>query len=165
MSFKSPSLTCIQGWLWVFTGKLKACVLVMTLFRMLLALEEGASEVRRQSNNMWFSFPTECQCHFLNQVWVISETCCVAAHFPGSLYQSNDCCFILSLPISLWSAFVDCGVRGNGVSPWKLRLSNDNDKVMLIFERPSVNLQNCERHTIKSSLPNASNPTCACLQF
>lgn len=133
----------------------------------------GCSWLLKKVLLRWGDNPTTCD--FLsqqsvsvtpfNQVWVISETCCVAAHFPGSLYQSNDCCFILSLPISLWSAFVDCGVRGNGVSPWKLRLSNDNDKVMLIFERPSVNLQNCERHTIKSSLPNASNPTCACLQF
>lgn len=40
--------------------------------------------------------------------------------------------------------------------------SNDDDKVMIIFERLPVNLQNCERHTSKSSLQNASNPTCAC---
>lgn len=42
-------------------------------------------------------------------------------------------------------------------SPWKLRLSNEDDKVMLIFERPPVNPLNCEHHAIKTSLQHASN--------
>lgn len=73
----------------------------------------------------------------LKTIFSSARLCCLSVQetlffLPQQLPSGHDWCFVAPHIFTVMCICIDCTVRGNVVSPWKLKLSNDDDKVMLL---------------------------------